>query len=149
MPFDSAAPAPAAVPADRSARPHHGSAVARVIAFLLFPYGPFLYLAWLRQVAWAFAVFLVAVSALVHVGLVSVLAATNHQPWQPWLALLLGTAMYCLGLIQYVLGAKQQLWSPIGLRFWRAGGWFLGIILLASMLVQVVMFHLLRVRDAL
>jgi hypothetical protein len=118
------------------------SRVGWVLAFLFFPYGPFVYLAWLRVVSVMLTFFFLVVSAIVHIGLVSVLAKTNHEAWQGWVNLLLAGALYCLGLLQYIVGERRGIWSRRGQILWRRFGWGLGLFLLAGLLAMIGVFHL-------
>jgi hypothetical protein len=119
-----------------------GSTTGWIISFLLFPYGPFIYLARLKVITQGFACIAVLASAVVHVGMVSVLAKTNQQPWQHWLVLLMGIGFYLLGTLQFMAGEGKHIWSDKARKDWRLAGWFFGCVLVLYLLVQILMFHI-------
>jgi len=121
-----------------------GSTTGWVVSFLLFPFGPFVYLAWLKVITVRFSVLLLFVSAAVHFGVGSVLAETNREPWQPWLVYLLGGATYLVGMLQFVVGDRKGIWGSRALRYWRSAGWLFGALLTVGVLVQVAVFHLTK-----
>jgi fucose 4-O-acetylase-like acetyltransferase len=116
-----------------------GSTVGWVVAFLFFPYGPFIYLARLKVVGVWFAVALAVISAAINFGMVSVLANTNDESWQHWLVLLLMAMGYSLGLLQFALGERKRIWGPKAMHNWRVAGWFFGILLFLDVVVQVAL----------
>jgi glucan phosphoethanolaminetransferase (alkaline phosphatase superfamily) len=118
-----------------------GTTAGWIIAFLLFPYGPFIYLAKLKVITKGFACFAVLASAVVH-SMVSVLVKTNGSPWQHWLVLLMGVAFYLLGALQFMAGERKNIWSDKARKDWRLAGWFCGCVLIVSLLVQILVFHM-------
>ena len=121
-----------------------GSKAGWIISFVLFPYGPFVYLAKLKVVTMTFAVTSVIASAIIHPGMVSVLAKTNDEVWQHWLVLLMGIGLYLLGTIQYAAGQRKQIWSEQGQKNWKLAGWFFGCVILFAVLGQMLTFHFLE-----
>ena len=115
-----------------------------ILAFLAFPYGPFIYLCRLGALKWPLLAAAIIIAAFVQVGLVSVLGETNHEPWQPWLVLLLGAAMYFAATVQFLIGRHHEVWSVVGLRIWRFFAWMFGVFLLINLGLQVALFHLLN-----
>lgn len=118
------------------------STLGWVVSFVLFPFGPFVYLAVLRVITVRFSILLLLIAALVHFGMISILIETNEEPWQPWLVLLLGAAMYLLGTLQFLAGDRKGTWGPKALRHWRSAGWVFGMLLALGLLLQVVSFHI-------
>jgi hypothetical protein len=113
------------------------------ISFLLFPYGPFIYMAKLKVITKGFACIVVLASVVLQVGMVSVLAKTNEQPWQHWLVLLMGVGFYLLGTLQFIAGERKNIWSDKARKDWRLAGWFCGCFLLLALLTQILLFHFL------
>ena len=112
-----------------------------ILSFLLFPYGPFLYLARLKVITWWFAGFSIFLTVVVSIGTATVLGRTNEEPWQQWVVLLLGVGFYLLGMLQYSCGCRKGIWSPRALRLWRLMGWIWGVMLLINWLSQILLFH--------
>ena len=112
------------------------STLGWVVSFVLFPFGPFVYLAVLRVITVRVSILLLLIAALVHFGMISILIETNEEPWQPWLVLLLGAAMYLLGTLQFLAGDRKGTWGPKALRHWRSAGWVFGMLLALGLLLQ-------------
>lgn len=113
------------------------------IAFILFPYGPFIYMTWLGALKWPLTVVMLLVCGVVHLGTLSLLSQTNDQPWQPWLVLVFAGGMYCLGMLQFICGERHRLWSQTGRGYWRFFGWFFGVMLLLQLAALITMFHII------
>jgi hypothetical protein len=120
----------------------NGSPIIWFLAFLFFPYGPFLYLARLRAMSWTLAIFFVLASLVVIDGTVSVLIKARGQSLEMWLVLVLNLSVYCFGLFQYIIGVRHNIWSRLGRRLWLAAAWFIGSILLIDLLTHIIQFNL-------
>lgn len=119
-----------------------GSSTLWLIAFLFFPFGTIIYMAVLRVVSFAMAVFLLFVSIAVTLGLASIMAQTHNERWQMCVTLFIGVSVYALGLLQFILGEKARIWSPRALRIWRSLAWVCGVLLLVDILCLILLFHM-------
>lgn len=86
------------------------------------------------------AVVFAIASAAIQIGMVTVLAETNDEPWQPWLGMLLGALFFVIGMLQYLIG--RDLWGPTGKKIWRIAGWFFGGLIFAGITLKILVFHL-------
>ena len=133
-------PSQAAKPTiDYEVRRPRGDALGWILSFLFFPYGPFVYLAVLRAISAPLAGGLLLATLAIRAGLVTALALTNSQAWQPWLVLLLYSALIAIGAIQYLLGKREGVWSRLGGILWMCAAILLTGALLAG---AGIMFHL-------
>jgi hypothetical protein len=114
------------------------------IAFVLFPYGPFAALWWLGAISIPALIVYFLAGAAVQIGMVSVLAQTNHEPYQIWLVLLFASAMWGLASLVFTIGATHQIWTRRALLIWRIAGWLFGVMLLIDLLLAISVFHLRR-----
>lgn len=132
---------------DGSAEPggfrSRGSLIGWVVAYVFFPWGPFVYMAWLRAMSWRSAAFFAMVSACTHWAMIWTLSKTNSVSWQPWLGLVLGASFYIFGLFQFIAGQRVQFWNGAAMTCWRIAGWFFGIALLWMLGMLIAMVRML------
>jgi hypothetical protein len=114
------------------------------IAFVLSPYGPFAALWWLGAIPLPALIVYLLAGAAVHIGMVSVLARTNHEPYQIWLVLLLASGIWALASLVFTIGVTHQIWTRRALAIWRVAAWLFGIMLLLDLLLAIAVFHLRR-----
>ena len=107
---------------DYAVRAPRGTLVGWLIAYVLFPYGPFVYLAVLRAISLPVMAGLLVAAAIVHVGLVGLLALTNAKPWQPWLSVVLLAGFGLIAWVQYHVGRREGVWSRAGRLIWACVG---------------------------
>lgn len=121
----------------------HGSLIGWVVAYVFFPWGPFVYLGWLRVMSAKTAAFFAIVSAATHWSMIWTLGKTNEVPWQPWLVMVMAVSLYVFGMFQFIAGQRVRFWSAAAMKSWRIAGWFFGVMLLWGMGMQIVATQML------
>jgi len=87
-------------------------------------------------------VFGILAGVIAHVGLVTVLGATDGDPLQIFVILLMGLSLFVIILWQFLAGQRSGLWSASAQKQWRTAGRFFGGFLAIGMVLAIVTFHL-------
>jgi len=117
---------------------------AWVIAYLLSaPALPFICLRIARAISTFQCILGVLAGLVVHIGLIPAMAATNGNPLQMLILLLMVTSMYLVVLWQYLAGHAVALWSESAERQWRIAGRFFGGLLGIVFALNVLTFNYL------
>ncbi len=120
---------------------------AWVVAFLLFPTGPFIALGVSRAISVTEATLGCVASLIGHIGIVSVLGETNGTQFkmlQFFVLLVANLTFFTLGFWQFWAGQRNGYWSSDALHRWRVVGRFYGTLLCIFLAISVVLFHLDR-----
>jgi hypothetical protein len=118
-----------------------------IIAYLLSPALPFLCLRYARVIGTVECILGVLGALIAHIGLVTVLGATDGDPLQIFVILLLGFSIFVIILWQFLAGQRSGLWSEGAQKQWRTAGRFFGGFLAVGMVLAIVSFHLRRNLD--
>lgn len=118
-----------------------------IIAYLLSPALPFLCLRYARAITTVECVLGVLSALIAHAGLVTILGATDGDPLQIFIVLLLGLSIFVVVLWQFLAGQRSGLWSAGAQRQWKTAGRFFGGFLAFGMVLAIVTFHLRRNLD--
>ena len=123
------------------------SKIVWIIAYLLSPALPFLCLRYTRSIGTRECIFGVLSAFAVHLGLVTVLSATDGDPLQIFVVLLLGLSLYVIILWQFLAGQRVGLWSDGARKQWRTAGRFFGGFLAVGLTFAIATFHMRRKLD--
>jgi len=115
-----------------------------IVAYLLSPTLPFFCLRYARAIGTVECIFGVLAALIAHIGLVTILAATDGDPLQIFVILLLGLSLFVIILWQFLAGQRVGLWSDSAQKQWRTAGRFFGGFLAVGMVLAIVTFHLQR-----
>lgn len=118
-----------------------------IIAYLMSPALPFLCLRYARAIGTVECVLGLLTAVIAHVGLVTILGATNGDPLQIFIVLLLGLSIFVVVLWQYLAGQRSGLWSASAQSQWRTAGRFFGGFLATGLIFAIVTFHMRRTLD--
>jgi hypothetical protein len=119
-----------------------------IIAYLLSPAIPFLCLRYARAIGTKECLCGAVIALIAHMGLVSVLSATDGNALQIFVVLLLGASLFIIVLWQFLAGQRIGLWSARAKRQWKIAGQFFGGLLGVGLVLGIVNFHLLRHLDS-
>jgi hypothetical protein len=118
-----------------------GSPIVWTIAFLCFPFGPFIYLAYLGAIGLPRAIVLMVAAAFI-------LNVEMPIPWwgigdenRAWLRQILAGTCYCCGMLQYMAGERHGIWSAWGRRLWIIAAWAVGTPLIVYVFWSVIEFR--------
>ncbi len=118
-----------------------------VVAYLITPALPFICLRYAKAIGTLECVFGVLVALVAQIGLVTVLGATDGDPLQIFVNLLLGLSLFVVVLWQFLAGQKAGLWSADAQKQWRFAGRFFGGFIAVGLILGIASFHLRRHLD--
>ena len=118
-----------------------------IIAYLLSPALPFFCLRYARAIGTVECILGVLAALIAHIGLVTVLCATDGDPLQIFVILLMGLSLFVVILWQFLAGQRSGLWSTDAQKQWRTAGRFFGGFLAVGMALAIMSFHLRRNLD--
>ena len=118
-----------------------------IAAYLLSPALPFLCLRYAKAIGTLECVLGILAALIGHIGLVTVLSATDGEPLQVFVILLMGLSLFVVVLWQFLAGERAGLWSEDARRQWRTAGRFFGCFLAVGTALGIVSFHLQRKVD--
>ena len=113
-----------------------------IVAYLISPAIPFLCLRQARAVGIGECICGIIAALLAHIGLVTVLSATNGDPLQVFVILLLGFSLYLIILWQFLAGRRAGIWTDAALEKWRKAGRFFAGFLAIALAFAIATFHL-------
>jgi hypothetical protein len=118
-----------------------------IIAYLLSPALPFFCLRYARAIGTFECIVGVLAALIAHIGFVTVLGATDGDPLQIFVILLMGLSTFVIILWQFLAGQRSGLWSAGAQKQWRTAGRFFGGFLAVGIVLAIVSFHLRRTLD--
>jgi hypothetical protein len=118
-----------------------------IVAYLVSPALAFVCLRYARAIGTFECICGVLGALIAQIGLVTVLGATDGDPLQIFVTVLLGLSIFVVVLWQFLAGQRAGLWSAGAQKQWRIAGRCFGGFIAVGLALGIVTFHLRRHLD--
>lgn len=115
-----------------------------IVSYLITPALPFVCLRYARAIGTIECVCGMLVALIAQIGLVTVLGASDGDPLQVFVNLLLCLSLFVVVLWQFLAGQRAGLWSVDAQKQWRFAGRFFGGLIALGLALGIASFHLSR-----